>query len=205
MDFRLDKGGESLREEDPCCPDKTAHSIKLSLEEIKGNEEDPDHCKYYYPGSHAADGLRPGCHPYPTRRANQSTRSHQGPGDGSPNSCTHSCPNRQTHRQTHGHAWNGGRSTRKSTTEAAQRAMAKEFEKTHPNIKVNVTVLPESGFTEKMTTTLGAGAGAPDVGYFWDTNWFPQALELKPYIDKDQVRHQAVHPQHVGYPCLVWR
>ena len=70
------------------------------------------------------------------------------------------------------------------TTEAAQRAMAKEFEKTHPNIKINVTVLPESGFTEKMTTTLGAGSGAPDVAYFWDNNWFPQALDLKPYIEK---------------------
>jgi multiple sugar transport system substrate-binding protein len=69
-------------------------------------------------------------------------------------------------------------------TEEAQRAMAAEFEKTHPNIKINVTVLPESGFTDKMTTTLGAGEGAPDVAFFWDVNWFPMALDLRPYIEK---------------------
>ncbi len=70
-------------------------------------------------------------------------------------------------------------------SEEAQRAMAAEFEKAHPNIKVNVTVLPESGFDEKMTTTLGAGQGAPDVAFFWNTNWFPEALDLTPYIEAD--------------------
>jgi hypothetical protein len=70
-------------------------------------------------------------------------------------------------------------------TEEAQRAMAQEFEASHPNIKVNVTVLPSSGFGEKMTTALGAGEGAPDVAFFWDNNWFPEALELTPYIEAD--------------------
>ena len=70
-------------------------------------------------------------------------------------------------------------------SEEAQRALAAEFEKAHPNIKVNVTVLPESGFDEKMTTTLGAGQGAPDVAFFWNTNWFPEALDLTPYIEAD--------------------
>ncbi len=70
-------------------------------------------------------------------------------------------------------------------TEQVQRDMAKAFEAEHPNIKVNVTVLPESGFSEKMTTALGAGEGAPDVAFFWDSNWFPEALELTPYIEAD--------------------
>ena len=70
-------------------------------------------------------------------------------------------------------------------SEEAQRAMAAEFEKANPNIKVNVTVLPESGFDEKMTTTLGAGQGAPDVAFFWNNNWFPEALDLTPYIEAD--------------------
>lgn len=69
-------------------------------------------------------------------------------------------------------------------SEEVQVAMAREFEKTHPNIKVNVTVLPESGFSEKMTAALGAGQGGPDVAFFWDTNWYPQALDLQPYIEK---------------------
>jgi hypothetical protein len=60
-------------------------------------------------------------------------------------------------------------------SEQVQRDMAKQFETENPGIKVNVTVLPESGFTDKMTTTLGAGKGAPDVAFFWDNNWFPQA------------------------------
>ena len=63
--------------------------------------------------------------------------------------------------------------------------MAVEFEAANPGIKVNVTVLPASGFDEKMTTALGAGEGAPDVAFFWDNNWYPEALELTPYIEAD--------------------
>ncbi len=67
-------------------------------------------------------------------------------------------------------------------SEQVQRDMAKQFEAENPDIKINVTVLPEDGFTDKMTTTLGAGQGAPDVAFFWDNNWFPQALDLTPYL-----------------------
>lgn len=70
-------------------------------------------------------------------------------------------------------------------SEEAQRGLVEAFEAEHPSIKVNLTILPESGFTEKMTTTLGAGEGAPDVAFFWDNNWFPQALDLTPYIEAD--------------------
>lgn len=70
-------------------------------------------------------------------------------------------------------------------SEEAQRALADQFNAEHPNIHVNITVLPESGFTERMTATLGAGSGAPDVAFFWDNNWFPQALDLTEYIAAD--------------------
>jgi multiple sugar transport system substrate-binding protein len=70
-------------------------------------------------------------------------------------------------------------------SEEVQRALVDAFEAEHPNIKVNLTILPESGFTDKMTTTLGAGEGAPDVAFFWDSNWYPQALDLTPYIEAD--------------------
>lgn len=39
-------------------------------------------------------------------------------------------------------------------SEAVQRAMAAKFEESHPNIKVNVTVLPADGFDERMTHLL---------------------------------------------------
>lgn len=71
-------------------------------------------------------------------------------------------------------------------SEDVQRAMVAEFEATHPNIKINMTVLPDSGLSEKVTTALGAGQGAPDVTFFWDNNWFPEALDLTPYIEADE-------------------
>lgn len=69
--------------------------------------------------------------------------------------------------------------------EPATRSLIEKFEAEHPNIKVNVTILPESAYNERMTTTLGAGEGAPDVAWFWDNNWLPQALDLGPYLEAD--------------------
>jgi multiple sugar transport system substrate-binding protein len=70
-------------------------------------------------------------------------------------------------------------------TAEVQTALAREFEKSHPNIKVEVTVLPSSGFGQKMNTALGAGEGGPDLAFFWDANWYPEALDLTPYIERD--------------------
>jgi multiple sugar transport system substrate-binding protein len=70
-------------------------------------------------------------------------------------------------------------------SEEVQRALVDQFNAEHTDMQVNITVLPESGFTERMTATLGAGSGAPDVAFFWDNNWFPQALDLTSYIEAD--------------------
>jgi multiple sugar transport system substrate-binding protein len=70
-------------------------------------------------------------------------------------------------------------------SEEVQRALVDQFNAEHTDMQVNITVLPESGFTERMTATLGAGEGAPDVAFFWDNNWFPQALDLTEYIAND--------------------
>ena len=67
----------------------------------------------------------------------------------------------------------------------AQEAIVDAFEAEHPNIEVNLTILPESGYDERMTTTLGAGEGAPDVALFWNANWYEQALDLTPYLEED--------------------
>ncbi|MDQ3247973.1 MAG: sugar ABC transporter substrate-binding protein, partial [Chloroflexota bacterium] len=70
-------------------------------------------------------------------------------------------------------------------TEQNQRDLAAAFEAANPSIKVNMTVLPADGYDEKMTTALGAGEGGPDVAFFWNNNWFPEALDLTPLIERD--------------------
>lgn len=70
-------------------------------------------------------------------------------------------------------------------TAEVQKALARKFEEEHPNIKEEVTVLPSSGFGQKMNTALGAGEGGPDLAFFWDPNWYPEAVDLRPYIERD--------------------
>lgn len=69
--------------------------------------------------------------------------------------------------------------------EAVQRALVDQFNAEHPNIHVNMTLLPSDGFDERMQTTLGAGQGAPDVALFWNAAWYPQALDITEYIAND--------------------
>lgn len=69
--------------------------------------------------------------------------------------------------------------------EQVQRDLVAQFNAEHPNIQVNMTLLPTSGFDERMTTTLGAGEGAPDVAFFWINNWLPQALDIGPLVEAD--------------------
>ncbi len=71
-------------------------------------------------------------------------------------------------------------------SEEAQRKLVNAFHAAQKDVKVEISVLPESGFSEKMTTTLGAGQGAPDVAFFWTDAWLPQALDLGPWIAKDK-------------------
>jgi len=70
-------------------------------------------------------------------------------------------------------------------SEEAQRKMLAAFQEANPNITVNLTVLPADGYDERMTTTLGANEGAPDVALFWNTAWLPQALDLGPLMAAD--------------------
>lgn len=70
-------------------------------------------------------------------------------------------------------------------SEQAQRKLVDAFHAAQSAVRVDISVLPESGFTDKMTTALGSGSGAPDVAFFWNINWLPQALDLGPFIAKD--------------------
>ncbi|MFO7322464.1 MAG: sugar ABC transporter substrate-binding protein [Chloroflexota bacterium] len=69
--------------------------------------------------------------------------------------------------------------------EEVQRALVEKFNSEHTDVQVNMTLLPSSGYDERMQTTLGAGQGAPDVALFWITNWYPQALDLTELIEND--------------------
>lgn len=70
-------------------------------------------------------------------------------------------------------------------TEEAQRSMVENFHAAHPEVRVDMVLMPGEGFHDKMTVTLGAGEGAPDVAHFWTSDWFPQAEDLRPYISRD--------------------
>lgn len=70
-------------------------------------------------------------------------------------------------------------------SEEAQRGLAEQFMAEHPNINVELTVLPPDGYDERMNTVIGAGDGAPDVAIFWNSNWWPQTLDLTPYLEAD--------------------
>jgi multiple sugar transport system substrate-binding protein len=69
--------------------------------------------------------------------------------------------------------------------EEVQRALVDQFNAEHPNIRVEMTLLPPDGYDERMQTTLGAGQGAPDVALFWNTNWYPQALDITAMVEAD--------------------
>ncbi|MDM8530801.1 extracellular solute-binding protein [Anaerolineales bacterium HSG25] len=70
-------------------------------------------------------------------------------------------------------------------SEQVQREMVEQFEAEHPHIKINMTVLSESNFTGYMETAFEAGDNGPDVAFFWDKSWFPEALDLAPFIEHD--------------------
>lgn len=70
--------------------------------------------------------------------------------------------------------------------EKSQKGMLDAFHAAQKDVKVEMTVLPDSGYTEKMTTALGANSGAPDVGLFWNKAWVPSALPLDSLIARDK-------------------
>ena len=68
-------------------------------------------------------------------------------------------------------------------------------------VKVNATFLPDDGFSEKMTTVLGTGAGAPDVTTFWSADWFPQATDLRDLIARDNLDINMYSKVHFDTRC----
>ncbi|MCY3779395.1 MAG: sugar ABC transporter substrate-binding protein [Chloroflexi bacterium] len=69
--------------------------------------------------------------------------------------------------------------------EPAIRAVVEAFEAEHPNIKVDVTIMTESAYGDLMNTTIGAGEGAPDIAYFWETPWLPHTLDITDRLEAD--------------------
>ncbi len=69
--------------------------------------------------------------------------------------------------------------------EPAIRAVIEAFEAEHPNIKIDVTIMAESAYGDLMNTALGAGEGAPDIAYFWETPWLPHTLDITERLEAD--------------------
>lgn len=69
--------------------------------------------------------------------------------------------------------------------EPAIRAVIEAFEAEHPNIKIDVTIMAESAYGDLMNTALGAGEGAPDIAYFWETPWLPHTLDITDRLEAD--------------------
>ena len=69
--------------------------------------------------------------------------------------------------------------------EDTHRQVIAAFEAAHPNIKIDLTLLPESGLEDRMNTAIGAGGKLPDVFPLISGEWAPIALDLSPYIKAD--------------------
>ncbi len=69
--------------------------------------------------------------------------------------------------------------------EPAIRAVVEAFEAEHPNIKIDVTIMAESAYGDLMNTAIGAGEGAPDIAYFWETPWLPHTLDITDRLEAD--------------------
>ena len=69
--------------------------------------------------------------------------------------------------------------------EDTQRQVIAAFEAAHPNIKIDLTILPESGLEDRMNTAIGADSKLPDVFPLLSGEWRPIALDLSSYIEAD--------------------
>ena len=88
-------------------------------------------------------------------------------------------------------------------TEEDQRAWLDAFHASEASegVQVNATFLPDDGYSEKMTTVLGTGAGQPDVATFWSADWFPQAVDLTELIARDGVDIDMYSKVHFDSRC----
>ena len=88
-------------------------------------------------------------------------------------------------------------------TEEDQRAWVDAFHASEAGqgVRVNATFLPDDGYSEKMTTVLGTGAGLPDVATFWSADWFPQATDLTSFLERDGVEVDMYSKIHFDTRC----
>ena len=79
--------------------------------------------------------------------------------------------------------------------EDTHRQVIAAFEAAHPNIKIDLTLLPESGLEDRMNTAIGAGGKLPDVFPLLSGEWAPIALDLSPYIEADPDLSQDMYAE----------
>lgn len=79
--------------------------------------------------------------------------------------------------------------------EDTHRQIIAAFEASHPNIKIDLTLLPESGLEDRMNTAIGAGSKLPDVFPLISGEWRPIALDLSPFIQADPELDQNMYAE----------
>lgn len=87
--------------------------------------------------------------------------------------------------------------------QADQEALVAEYLKSESGswAKVKATFLPDDGYSEKMTTVLGTGSGAPEVATLWNDGWFPAATDLRERIAKDKMDINMYSKVHFDTRC----
>ena len=83
-------------------------------------------------------------------------------------------------------------------SEEAQLKIVSEFEALNPDIKIDLTLLPERGFKDRVNTALGSGSNVPDVFPLRD-EWRPMTMDLAPFVKADP----DINPDMYYGP--VWR
>ena len=73
--------------------------------------------------------------------------------------------------------------------------LVKAFEAEHPNIKINVTDIPEDSYVTKIDTALAAGR-PPDIGYMYENKWMKagRILPLDDVISADHIDTSKYNP-----------
>ena len=83
-------------------------------------------------------------------------------------------------------------------------ALEEAFEAAHPNINVEITLIPEDQYVVKIDTALAAGS-PPDIGYLYDRRWVKlgKILPLDETIATHEIDLADLNQAIIGGTCMI--
>ncbi len=83
-------------------------------------------------------------------------------------------------------------------------ALEKAFEETHPDIGLQITLIPEDNYVVKIDTALAAGS-PPDLGFLYDRRWVKsgKVLPLDELIADNTIDLTNFNPAIMEFRCTV--